>query len=90
MPRETRIESDGVRRIVPLGPCPWLPGWEMVYDHAAARDPHAMIRKGEGAATVYAITCPHHATHTVVPTLNAERDVRRQGRGAWCADCATT
>ena len=82
-----RQESDGRWRKVPDGPCAWLPGWEIVYDHSDSNDPHAIVRQGEGAATVYALTCPQHATHTTIPTLIAEREIRRRGRAAWCQDC---
>ncbi|MFJ9815026.1 hypothetical protein ACIRU3_07090 [Streptomyces sp. NPDC101151] len=88
MTRPTRIEADGRKRVVPLGPCPWLPGWEITHDHSTQRDPYIMIRKGTGADTVNAITCPIHHTHTVVPHMIAVRPLRRQGRAAWCSDCS--
>ncbi|MGW4050215.1 hypothetical protein ACWENA_05250 [Streptomyces sp. NPDC004779] len=86
--RATRVESDGRKRVVPLGPCPWLPGWEITHDHSDQRDPYVMIRQGEGADTVNAISCPIHDTHKIVPTMVDVRPLRRQGRAAWCSDCA--
>ncbi|MFF9013819.1 hypothetical protein ACF09C_12750 [Streptomyces sp. NPDC014870] len=86
--RPTRIESDGRKRVIPLGSCPWLPDWDITHDHSGQRDPYVMIRKGEGADTVNAISCPIHHTHTIVPTMIDVRPLRRQGRGAWCTGCA--
>ncbi|MFH8370552.1 hypothetical protein [Streptomyces sp. NPDC018031] len=84
---ETRIESDGRRRKVPEGPSP-IPGWDIAYDHTSGPDPHLVIRQGEGAGTRWALACPWHREYTPVPTQNAERALRRQGRAAWCPGCA--